>query len=187
MKYAIMALLAMVVGSAVRSDRIESNSAASRPKGKAAALDLGFASAATIPFNRSFRCPVTLSASTSATASTMVPNDIGFVLTSLTFAGANGAESSGQFENRVRITAGLCTEVHVVPQSIGNGAASTLAGVGLDGRRLAFDPPLLLQPGDPLSFELFRVYIPTQADSPLQGQTSVSLVIGGYVLYPGEF
>jgi hypothetical protein len=145
-----------------------------------------------IPFKPStaFRCAITLSG-TSPTASTTLPSDFGFVLTSLTFTqispnlfGRTGSDFSGR--PRINIVVGGCVETHPVAAPQSGNAPGPHGYLDYASRVLRFDPPLVASPNEFVSFELVTDPASTSGSTVLIPADSIGFVIGGYVVPPED-
>jgi hypothetical protein len=96
-----------------------------------------------------------------------------------------------EFERRqLRIVGGVCVETMSLPNALVSPSQMGVAVIPLNARKFEFDPPLLVHPDDPFSIEITSVLVSNGAPVPISqglGNSSLSLVIGGYVLYPGEY
>lgn len=143
-----------------------------------------------VPVNRSFRCPIVLSATNSWLAATTVPSGMAFALSSLTLTDSTGNMLVFQLPStrrELRIVGGLCSETVTLPTDLSGNYSVGM--IPLSQRKIEFDPPLLFFPGDPFEVSIGSFFLSSSGDylpSPLTVQT-LSLVVGGYVLYPGEY
>ena len=94
----------------------------------------------------------------------------------------------GNVRRYLRVVGGLCLETLAVPTAI-TVANSSVSTTPLDQRRFVFDPPMVVYPGDPFSIDISNFLLDAAGNlTPLAlTNDSLSLVIGGYVLYPGEY
>ena len=190
MKLCLISLLTMLAASlAVNGgNHPPANSPAVAPPGRSGSS--GLLSAATIPISRSFRCPIVLSAANNWTAATTVPSGMAFALSSLTLTDSTGnllVFQLPQQRRELRIVGGLCSETVTLPTDFSGNYA--VGKIPLSQRKIEFDPPLLFFPGDPFEISIGSFFLSSSGDylpSPLTVET-LSLVVGGYVLYPGEY
>lgn len=144
-----------------------------------------------LPFRPStaFRCAVTLNGS-SPTASTTLPAEFGFVLTSLTFNevsqmtfGRLGSFAYGG-RPRLRISVGNCIETHTLAAPPDPTFSSAYSHLDYNARVLRFDPPLVAFPNEFVSF-VFEVDAASGVGI-LVPADSIGFVIGGYVVPPED-